>query len=464
MTENGILKYPEVMDKLSNKFLPLVENYCLPILEKVHELFKIQEQSGFYPPRMNKEMFLAAASKNPTLLSPYKLVRWHRFGLPGLSLKEEKLQAVDYTEDAATKKTAAEIMSRMEEMMSYIQSQDLPQRKLMAASLAPQIKAWKLGKFEEAMFEHINMRHLPNLNLLALLFDRYLDPWGIHYAAQGWVLNRNNDLTEDYNRILKGVLSGSGEEEKHRVVVGDALAFAGLAARRGGWSGNTLPSEDSLRKDIGSTSYIFYDHFCRRFERDFKPALLKYTPEVAKIEGWQYKAKRAGIISLILHESYGHTQIPFDETTIEILQEDYAAEKERACDILTHAVVLDLPNRLASDEIKRLVVDFSLAWGGVDNEDYLKETDPIKKQTLEAYAKAATGIQNYYGCRGDIRVNDKGEITILDLNSLKQSAKLFKYGLEQAMKDERNQRGSLRKFFQQSVGKFNGSCSGICPI
>ncbi|KKR80982.1 MAG: hypothetical protein UU73_C0001G0240 [Candidatus Daviesbacteria bacterium GW2011_GWA1_41_61] len=455
-SKDKILEYPEVLDKLAAKSAApfqhpqlLIDRY-LRVLGLSHELFRIQEGLGFYPLNLSHESLNKAGQKDGKLLSPYTLVRWRRVGWP---FPGEKLQGVDYFEDSATRKIVESMVERMGDAIEYANRERLLGARLIEHTIKPQIYAWETGQFEKAMFEHINMRNLSNPVLLASLFDRYIDPWGIKYASQGWVLNRDDALTGYYNLILKTSLKGTREEEKHRVVVGEAAAFSGLPVRRGGWSGNTLPSEDNLRREIGSTSYVFYNVLIQKFENLIKPNLLKYIPEVTQFNKWEYKARKAAIIDLILHEGYGHSQVPFDETMSDALQGDYVSIKEFASEILTHMAALGLPAKLVDPEVKKILISVSLAWLRADYENYLAETNESRKKPNEAYARAYRFVEGLYLKGGNIRVNaDNGTIEVGDLDDISSSAREFVEGLKRAVNLEKTKTNTVRDFVRQYTG------------
>lgn len=451
-TERSFKIYNNAKAKVPEHSIVLVGEYE-KVLRAVSRLFDLQEQHGFYFGDFTRDDLMMAARMHPELLSPYKLVRkrgggrFHPFG--------NGYKAIDYKDEAPYRGKISEIVRALEDAKKYVEDEKPPQSILIKDSLDPQLLAWREARFEQARKTHINMHNLPTLELVTGLFDKYKDPWGIKHSAQGWLIYRNNGLTGDYNGMVQRALMGTGEEFKNRIVVGDAVAFAGLAALKE-WKGNALPSEDELRKEIGSISYIFDNVIDIKFRRGIKEALLEYAPQVQNIKGWERLARKAMAIILALHEGVGHPLVGFNSNTKQFVKYDdqllggnYVYVKELESETRGQKAALGLPKRRLSEDKKRMVILTSLVWLRLDIDEYLQETDPEKKKVSLVYAQIGNMILNRLERGGGIKINkDNGQIDIVNLNIIEETTGKYLDEIREAVLEEKTQEGRVGKLIQ----------------
>lgn len=454
MKESKIQIYPDALDRVPKEQREVVDRE-IEVAKLIGDLFELQERYGFYPEGLQAGELEAAAKSDPALLSPYKLVKWRRNNF--LPYSKESLRAVDYLEEPAYREIMLKASQKMEDIIYYAQSEGLRQNRLIEASLTPQIQAMRCGTYEEAIFQHLNTLYLPKHELYTGLLDRYLDQlMGIKRSWSGWITDRDDYATAHYHEMVKAVLRDRGEQaNQRRVIVGNALVQAGLPVRLGGYSGNTLPCEDYLRREVASESYIWPNVLCQKFEGIIKPNLMYYLPELTEAEKWELKAKKGATIYLVLHEGYGHSQVPFDERTEQYLKEDYPTLKELACDALTHEATLRLPKRFANAEMKKWAFAAWIAWGITDVEDYLAGIQQGEKPTRISYGQSGLILSHCYEREGCIEVNyDNGNIHIVDLDKLRGVATQLVHDLNQAILMEKFREGSVKQFIQLNSPTF----------
>ena len=450
--ESRIQIYPDALDRVPKEQRELVEQQ-IEVVKLFADLFELQEQYGFYPEGLQANDLLAAAKSDPELLSPYKLVRCRR---TNFSPFKGVLKSVDYLEEPAYKGIMLQASDKMEGIIQYARDKGLRQNRLIEASLTPQIQAMRFGKYEEAIFKHLNTLYLPRYELYTGLLDRYLDYlMGIKRSWSALITDRDDLLTAHCNEMVKAVLKDRNEINRRRVIVGNAIAGGGLPVRLGGYSGNTFPCEDYLRRDVASESYIWPNVLYQKFERVIKPNLIRHLPELTEIEKWESRARRGATVYLVLHEGYGHSQVPFDERTEKYLKEDYPTLKEFACDALTHEATLRLPKRFADTETKKWALAAWIAWAIPDIEAYLAGMKQGKKPARISYGQSGLMLSHCYEQEGCIEVNhDNGNIQIMDLDKVGGVATKLVHDLNQAIVMEKFREGSVKQFIQDNSPTF----------
>src|SRR3989344_5698845 len=93
-----------------------------------------------------------------------------------------------------------------------------------------------------------NTRQIPRYSLFVGLLDRYLDPRGLKLVMQGWLQRIDPDQNRYFNDLARQITRNPVLE--FRVIYGDMLAAGGMTADKA-WSGNTVPSEDNIRRQVG---------------------------------------------------------------------------------------------------------------------------------------------------------------------------------------------------------------------
>lgn len=400
MTERSSdILFPEIFHQLPVDQKKLIRKY-LPIMRKVDLLFEIQEKLGFYPEDVKNEEIMEAAKNDPKILSHYTLVR----------RREGQLRGLNYRNFSQSREIMDEISDDMASVIRSAYKEQLPQRHLISAHLLPQIDAFDHGNFESARFQQLNSLRYPEVELVTGLFDRYLDDrLNLKFAWQGWIIAKNNAETDYFNQVINTALATVDHQGEHRAVAGPAIDFAGLARRRK-WRGNTLPSEDELRTDIGTRSYIFTNTMKEKvFE--LEENVRERIPEMSNIHGWIGQLEKAVSVNLALHEGYGHT-LAVKGAPVSL--------KELSAEVLSHSACLRLSEKLVPPSLKRLCLATSLVWFWSDVESYLEETNPVKKQIVRAYAEAGAMMLNMYESAGCIKVSDGKIVRMAGLDKFRQ--------------------------------------------
>lgn len=466
-TECYIKIYDQAKAKIPEQLIPVMEGYER-VLRGVSCLFYKQIEHRFYFGNFTRDELVAAAQEYPRLLSPYTLVK-KKEGINPLSLLSKlgllsKFDAVDYKDEPTYRSSVLKIARALEDLEKYVEDEKPPQWRLILATLKPQDLSWRNAQFEQAREQHINTRNSPDLELVTGLFDKYKDVWGLKYSAQAWALNLDRDLTDYYSKLVRIALRGTRQEYRNQVRAGDAVGFAGLAALKE-WNGNSLPSEDELRREIGSISYIFNNVMEANFTRKMRQAFLKYAPQVQEIGGWEVLAKKAMAINLAFHEGVGHPLVGFNRHVNrfvkyddELLGENYVYIKELESETRAQRAVLDLPKKdLASDpkkaeDLKRMVMLTSLVWARLRIDDYLSEPNPEKKQVSQVYACIGTMGLNRLARNNGISVNpDNNQINIINLDQMRQTIGEYLDEIRETALEEVTTGGKVRELIQRDT-------------
>lgn len=426
--ENGILIDHEAIDrslsglpgKQATALSKVIGGY-IDVAGDVHHLYNLQKQEGFYPSDMTAEEIKSAVELETdplvkeALMSPYTLVRRKKI----LWYNIDGLQAVDYRNESPFKDVIQSMKGKMYRVSGLAKNPDLgPRGDLIVNSLEPQIRALEGGGFWAARVAHLNTRLSPPDEFVLGLFDRYADHLlGWKFAWNAMANARDDGLTDYYNKMLAIALKAAKGLGFHRAVVGDATILAGQIAEYK-FSGNTLPSEDPLRRNLGSIPYIFPNVFGEKLETKIIPALEKHIPDATLIPGWRRMIKRAGIADLVLHEGFGHSQVDFGEETLREFEGEAMTVKELACEILAHQGILSLPRSIMGNAVKHLAIAVSLAWACYD----------IEKGT-ETYARAGQEMIKYYQNQGCLRVIGDMVIKDIDLDLMSRAASRFQPSL-----------------------------------
>lgn len=432
LRSSGVVTFPD-LEGTTASFQGELTNRYLAVLDEVQAFYLLQKGKGFYPADLKhgEKMFEDA-------LSPYTVVR--RDG-------ENNLISRKYTDIEPFNRRLAAISRRMQSAVDLTQTTLVTDANLIIDTLRPQVQAVKEGNFAGMMVNRLNSRLTPQLELLVVLLDRYLDvEYGAKLAMQGFLMERNDSLTSRFSEITQAI---GIDSQKHRVVAVDALAFAGLATDRI-WSGNTLPSEDDFRASLGSLNLIFINNMRARAEDEFKKPVLKYTPQVKEIPGWESRFPEAVEVNTLLHE-IGHSQIEFDGQTVVDLGSNYVTFKEGLAEVHGREDIWRVPARLIDNDLKKLAIARSFAhWRGLIDA-YEAETEPVKKAVLRAYAEPGEWFLNYHERRPfaerGLKVNhDNGVIQILDWDYVKRGDIALLAAIYEAVRNERDLNGAVKYF------------------
>lgn len=355
-----------------------------------------------------------------------------------------KYRAYRYEEIEPYKRYLKEIARGMDDVIGVAIDTHDPEKDLFEATLKSRAQALRQGKFAEAMILGLNTRLTPRYQLFVGLLDRYLDPRGLKLAMQGWLQRVDPEQNRHYNDLARQITRSP--ISKFRVIYGDMLAAGGMTVDSS-WSGNTVPSEDDLRNQVGADSYVFPNNMDRSTKDTDIPAVRHYVPQVAQVYSWTETMLRAKRIAITAHET-GHAVIPFNEETIKLLGGRYMAIKELLAELFAVTEIAKLPRSVISSAMKELIYARSLARWRFYVDEYYQETDPNKKAILGHYACAGVWRTNYQERRGGIRINENGIMTVLDWGRFVEQDGSLLHELYSTINNERYQRGFVDRFIE----------------
>lgn len=428
---SGILRFPDAIQKVPERDFDLVDAY-IKVLEPVHAFYLAQKAIGFYGglPAM------AVLPKDGN--SPYTIVRQV---YPG------EYRADRYSAINQFSRLLRQIATRMEDVVTVAQQINDPEKSFIEDILRPQAQALRNGDFERATISSLNTRKTPRYPFYVGLLDRYLDPdRGIKLAMQGWLQLRDDVQHEHLNAIADQILKEQGQNMRLRVFAGEMLAVAGMGVDHP-WSGNTVPSEDSIRSQVGADAFVFINNMNLRVKDTLIPAARRYLPQVSQIPGWEESMPRATYIGITGHES-GHAQIPFDEQTPALLGERYMAIKELMSEVSGLTGVAKLPRNLISPSLRQLIIARSIVQWRSFIDEYLEETDRDKKTILLPYALAGEWMLNTQEREGGIKVNPDSTMEVENWGRIVQIDEMLNQELDIMLSHERYQKGFVDRFIR----------------
>lgn len=426
-SESGILRFPEAIQKIPPQDYPLVEAF-IRVLEPVHAFYQVQKRQGFYGGLSANEGLPLSSD------SPYTIIR----AVGGV------YRSFRYKEVEVFNKLLKQIASRMEDVVEVAEDTQDPEKGLYEDILRSQAQALREGNFGRATISSLNTRRIPRYPFYVGLLDRYLDPdRGIKLAMQGWLQSRDETQHNMLNNIAVQMVGEQGYARTLRLFVGDMLAAAGMAADRL-WAGNTVPSEDSIRTQVGADAYLFLNNMDQRVKTKLIPTIIRYLPQVTKIPGWEESMYKATYIGITAHE-VGHSLIPFDERTVALLGGRYMAIKELMAEEsgLPSAIKL---TRGIPHSLKQLIIARSLVQWRSFIDEYQAEKDPGKKTIAWAYALAGEWRLNAQEREGGISVDDNGVMVIADWNRVVAIDQQLSQELKSMVRNEKYQAGFVDRF------------------
>lgn len=401
----------------------LVEALIRP-LEPATAFFRAQREEGFYGG-------LPAGSVLPENGdSPYTIIR-----------TDGRSKAMRYSEIEPYRTYLRDIARRMDDAIGVANDTSDPQRNLIEASLRPRALALKRGAFDEAMVLGVNTRQLPRFNLFVGLLDRYLDPRGLKLVMQGWLQKIDSDQDRHFNDLARQIVRNPALW--FRVIYGDMLAAGGMTIDKI-WSGNTVPSEDNIRGQVGADSYVFPNNMDTSTRKIDIPAVRKYMPQVTQTADWEETMLRAKKIAITAHE-IGHALVPFGEGTIKLLDGNYMALKELLAELFAVKEIEKLPESLISLPMKELIYARSLAVWRTYIDLFHQETDPDAKAVLAHYARAGVWRTNYQERTGVVRVTEEGTMEITDWGKFVENDRDLYHEVISAINNERYLAGYVER-------------------
>jgi hypothetical protein len=433
INESTITRYEDAIREADPIYSGLIERY-FRIHEQGQRIYLAQQKQGFVPDNLTKEE-IDQLKIEPSLRSPYQLKRRDEKG---------KLYSVDYKEVSPFKSQLPEMARLIDDAARFAMLESLPDAYLIEATLRPQSQALRDGNFERAMLARLNTIYGPTYESYFGLLDRYKDlTFNLHYSFQGLGIKKNQQLTIEIDQIGQEGLDRTSKylslrvEVPHRVVAGDIFVFSGLAAESD-WGGNTLPSEDRLRNNKGSLSYLNVNVLENRFVRYGRKYTEEHIPELTQSRGWEERAKRAQLINYALHEIVGHGLAMFNEDAEDYLRDKYTPLKELEAELLSFIATITLSSNLADANMKRAVIGGSLA-------GWMKDI----KESNGTYHITAKLLLNSLESKGAITVNeDNWEIRIGDLQKIMEASRDILTVLNHNISTERRFPGEVERFVQ----------------
>lgn len=430
--ESTVVKYEDALGRVSPLFAPLVEKYT-EIQKLGQRIYLTQQRQGFLPEDLTpKDM--NELKTNSMLRSPYQLKRRDESG---------QLYGVDYKDVSPFRSQFPDMAGLISDAARFAVLQKLPEYYLIETTLNPQAQALRDGNFERAMLARLNTVRGPEYESFFGLLDRYKDTvLNLHYAFQGWAFRRDGQMTNMVDQISQHglertstYLSRPKTSVPRRIVAGEVLVFSGLAAESQ-WGGDTLPSEDKLRHEMGSLSYLNINVLDKRFEVYVRNYIMKYVPEIAQSKGWEEKAKRAMLINYALHEVVGHGLVMFDESSEGLLGNRYTALKELEAELLSFVASLRLPPELADISMKKTIIGTSLA-------GWIKDI----KESKGTYHDTAVFLLNFLESHNAIDVNeDNWEIKLGDIQQILEASRDALVILDDNIETEARFPGGINRF------------------
>lgn len=396
-------------------------------LEPVTAFFRTQRAEGFYGGLTIDDDLPARGD------SPYTIIR-----------SNGEHRVCNYGETDPYKKYLREIARRMEDAIWVARDTNDPEKDLFEATLRPIAMALWQGEFAKAMILGLNTRRTPRYHLFVGLLDRYLDPRGLHLVMQGWLQRVNPEKNKFFNDLAYQI-TGS-YEPRFRIIYGDMLAAGGMAVDKL-WSGNTIPSEDDIRSQVGAGIYVFSNNTDESTKNEDIPAVKKYLPQVTQIPGWEEIMHQAKKIAITAHE-IGHAEMPFDRETIKVLDGRYMAIKELLAELFEVAEIAKLPRSIINPTMKRFICARSLARWRYYVDEFYQENDSNKKAILEHYAWAGAWRTNYQERRGGVKINVDGMMQVLDWDKFVGLDRNLYQELLSAINNERYQKGFVDAVIQ----------------
>lgn len=413
--KNGLMIDEHAYVRLTTSEKALAD-YQINILGDWFILGEERRKIGHYPPNWDHQKMDALMATDPRAASHYTFITIDGEGNP---------QIREYTEFSQLKRILTSVGRKGAGLITEARRNFWPQFGLIEATLRPQIDALQVGDFTRAMTHRLNSIQSPNVELFINKFDPYEDEeFGIKYSEQGWVIHRNQRLTEKYTEVTRDSLERTAEEvgrPEHiiwaRVLVGDAIAFIPLGSG-GLWNANTIPSEDEQRREMGSLSNIFPNNLEYNLEQGLEEEILHYAPELGQGRNWEERLREAVMMNLSLHDAVGHVLASTTGDMQPILGEDYQTVKELEAETLSLVAAQVSDRDYISPSMKRAIPLVSLAWSRHQITNYCNEVDPIRRAVIRPYARGGVWQLNYLERHGKIKIDDDSTaITLGDTDS-----------------------------------------------
>lgn len=353
-------------------------------------------------------------------------------------------RAFRYVEIEPYRRYLRDIARRMEDAVGVANDTNDPEKDLIEASLRPRALALREGRFAEATILGLNTRLTPRYHLFVGLLDRYLDSRGLHLVMQGWLQRVDPEQNTYFNDLARQI--ARSPIPRLRIIYGDMLAAGGMTLDKP-WNGNTIPSEDDIRNQVGADSYLFPNNMDQSTREVDIPAVRLYVPQVVQVSDWEETMLRAKKKALTAHET-GHAEMPFDGETIKLLGGRYMAIKELLAELFAVTEIAKLPRSVISPAMKQLIYARSLAVWRNCIDLYHQEDRVDNKTVLEHYAWAGIWRTNYQERGEGIRISENGAMAISDWDKFVELDKNLYHELLRAINNEKYERGFVARVTQ----------------
>lgn len=276
------------------------------------------------------------------------------------------------------------------------------------------------GEFAQGQMKRLEIKKHPNLDLFVALCDRYDDTDdGLRFSPNAWQFWKNVKSTDILTNLVREALGDNPLKDKIRIFVGYALAYGGLSAKMGGWSGNAQPSEESIRRKSGSDCYISLKNFIYRLNKEFRGAAAELAPWMLN---WSdEEVEGAFMRNLAMHEGCGHTLHTTGDIDQKRLGPHVVMANELGSELKGQHSMLRIRRDIMSEERIRLTMAASLVWRKLDVDNFLKEEDIDKKAKMKPYAEMGAILLNGLEQERGIIIRDNGEFEIPSLSKFEEA-------------------------------------------
>lgn len=401
---NGVVVFPGVLDQFPGH----LGDRHLDVLTALHEAYKRQRRTPFYPKDMSAEEFREALANNPALGFDYTPIR--------RGLATRTLRASSYRELGF-----GEVFDKIIASLEGIKVEPLqPQEKqLIENEIRALSRGFQTGEFDASMVDYLLLSRFPSWSLFVGLDGRSHDH--IKFDFQGWSVRQKPELSERFTSWANMVLARLGKFRSHRVIVGDVAGQAGLAAEMK-WVGYNLPSQTSLEEWVPSINFLNDNMAAWKYWEYIRPCLQSVAPE--EIYGSNQneitiqRVRRA----LIAGHEVGHTA-HFVPSGIDMRLEEWCQPlREIYADHFGPFAVAKHPDIVINrnDILTAIYYDLARAEHFVRGRSRQSSLTTGNRSLWDSYAYAsAIKINAYLSNPNLLERQDNGMYVVKDLNELK---------------------------------------------
>lgn len=324
------------------------------------EVYSIQEGSDdkahFYPTRVTRNQIIKAAEENPQILSPYTVVLRRQDGsFSTVPMHEAYSRIIESTGVVKLLKDAAKL-TKDKKLKKYLKAK---------------AKALNDGSWEEADRTWLEREDEPDIDIVLGFYDTYTDKFlGRKYAAEAWAGVLDREATQESQHFLDAFLDNWSDKTgrprpRVKMRIDETRIGSGQYAQYE-WTGNSLPCQIELRREVGSKFVIFKPQF-----------VDKYIERAAAFDEHIHPSRRSGIPKSLIwsgtlrrhigHE-IGHSLVP------EGIEQRIGANKnwfnELYCDLISLKGYFDIPQIYTHNREHEVAFATHFADGFLENTAY----------------------------------------------------------------------------------------------